>query len=55
MYTHKIGVVSWLDNDDVECCDEDVVACFYEGVAECLDNNNKYDVGVDFLLAHPLE
>ena len=41
-YGHKkLGVVKFLDKDEVECCDEDVVAWFDEGVLACLDKNNK--------------
>ena len=39
----------------MECCDEDVVACFYEGVLACFDNNNKDYFDVDLLHTKPLE
>ena len=48
-------MVEWLDKDEVVCCSKDAVAWLYEGVAACLDKNNKDDFDVDFLLAHPLE
>ena len=37
------------------CGDEDVVACFDEGVLELLDKNDRGDFDVDFIHAHPLE
>ena len=55
MDTHKLGVVEFLDKDEVECCDEDVVACLDKGVLASLDNNNKDGFYVNFLLAHPLK
>ena len=46
MDANKLGVVEFLDEDDVACCDEDVVACFDEGVVKFLDKNNKDDFDV---------
>ena len=43
MYTNKLGVLEYLDKDEVACCVEDVVACFDEGVLTYVDNNNKDD------------
>ena len=54
METNKLGVVKWLDKDEVECCDEDLLACFDEGALKCLDKNNKDDFDEYFLHAHPL-
>ena len=47
MDTKKIGVVEWLDKDEVACGDEDVAAC--------LDKNNKGNFDVYFLHEHQLE
>ena len=55
MNTKKLGVVEFLDKDEVVCGDEDVVACLDEGVLEFLDNNGKDDIYVDFIHANPLE
>ena len=33
-----------MDKYEVACCDEDVVACFEEGVLELLNKNNKDDL-----------
>ena len=55
MDTNKIGVVEWLDKDEVSCCDEDMLAYFDEGVLACLDKNNKDDFSVDFFDEHQLE
>ena len=51
----KKGMVECLDKYEVKCCYEDVVACLDDGVTKFLDNNNKGDFDVDFLLANPLE
>ena len=55
MDTSKLGVVKWLDNDEVEFCDEDFMAFLYEGMMKFLNKNNKDDFNVDFLLEHPME
>ena len=55
MYKNKLVVVACLEMDKVACYDEDVVAYLYGGVVACLDNNNKDDFDVDFILARPLE
>ena len=55
MNTKKLGVVEFLDKDEVVCGDEDVVACLDEVVLEFLDNNGKDDIYVDFIHANPLE
>ena len=44
-----------LDKDEVSCFHEDFVAYSDEGVVKYLDNNNKDDFDVDFLLAHILK
>ena len=41
MYKNKLGVVAFMDKDEVSCCDEDVVSCLDEGVVAFLDNNIK--------------
>ena len=40
-----------LDNYEVTCSDENVVALLKEGVLACLDNNDKDDFDVYFLRA----
>ena len=55
METNKLGMMELLDKDEAEFCDEDIVACFDEGVLEFLDNNNKDDFDGDFIQANPLE
>ena len=47
MDTQKLGVMTCLDNGEVEYSDEDVMAC--------LDKNNKDGFDEDFLLPHPPE
>ena len=55
MDTNKLGGVEFLDKYEVLCCDEDVVAWLDEVMVAYLDNNNKDDYDVAFLLSHPLE
>ena len=50
----KLGVVTCLDNYMVSCSDYGGLTCLYEVVVEYLDNNNKDNFDVDFLLARPL-
>ena len=54
MDTDKLGVVSCLDKDVVEFCDEVIVACLYEGVLSCLEKKNKDGFVAEFLLVHPI-
>ena len=53
MYTHKIGVVEFLDKCEVVCCDDDVVTWLDDGVVACLDKNNKDGFDMDFYLNTP--
>ena len=55
MDTIKLGVVEYLNKDEVACGYGDVVACLDEGVLAYLDNNDKNVFDVDFLHAYPLE
>ena len=54
METNKLGVVECLDEYQVAFCDEDVLACFGQGVLACLDNNNKDGFYGYFLHEHSL-
>ena len=55
MDTRKLGVEEFLDKYKLACGDEDMAEPLDESELSFLDNNNKDDVGVDFLHAHLLE
>ena len=54
MDTKKLVMLECLDKDEVEFFYEDVLECLDEGAVKCLDNNNRDDFNVSFLLVHPL-
>ena len=54
MEKKKNCVASYLDKDVVAFFNEGMLVCLYKGVVAFLDNNNKYDFDVYFLLSHPL-
>ena len=55
MGTNKFVMVKCLDKYEVAYCDEEVVACLYLAMLACLNNNNKDNFYVYFLLAYPME
>ena len=54
MDTDKLGVMEWLNKDEVQCSDEYAMELLYEGVLKLLNKNNNDDFGTDFILLHPL-
>ena len=55
MDTNKLGVVGFLDKDEVACGDDDMVACLDEGVLAFLDRNDKDNCDVYFFHVNPLK